>query len=70
LTDIVDPSERLNLVGAFTTQFNPDNEFFFQGTYVRNKTRLLSFSGYPGGDVLVRPAILPQPTAGWLNWGR
>ena len=34
---IVDPSETLNFVGAFTWQLNPDNQFFLNGTYVRNK---------------------------------
>jgi iron complex outermembrane recepter protein len=37
LTEVSDPSERLNLVGAFTWQLNPDNQFFVQGTYARNK---------------------------------
>ena len=34
---IVDPSERLNFVGAFTWQINPDNQFFLNGTYVQNR---------------------------------
>jgi hypothetical protein len=34
--DISNPSERFNVVGGFTAQFNPDTEFFLQGLYVRN----------------------------------
>ncbi|HXX84513.1 MAG TPA: TonB-dependent receptor [Casimicrobiaceae bacterium] len=34
--DLVDASERLDLVGAFTWQINPDQQFFLQGLYVRN----------------------------------
>ena len=35
--DIIDPSERLGLVGAFRWQFNPNHQFFLDGIYVRNK---------------------------------
>ncbi len=34
---ISDPSERLNVVGALTWQIDPDNQFFLNATYVRNK---------------------------------
>lgn len=35
--ELVDASERLDLVGAFTWQVHPDHQFFLQGLYVRNE---------------------------------
>ena len=35
-TTIIDPSERVNLYGAFAWQFDPDHQFFAYGTYVHN----------------------------------
>ena len=35
-TTVVDPSERLNVAGAFTWQFDPNHQLFVYGTYVRN----------------------------------
>ena len=35
--DIVDPNNRLNVIGALTWQFNPENQFFIQAMYVENK---------------------------------
>ncbi len=35
---IFNPSERLNVAGAFTWQIDPDNQLFFTGTYVQNRS--------------------------------
>jgi iron complex outermembrane receptor protein len=35
--DIVAQSERLNLLGTFTWQIDPDNQFFLNGNYARNR---------------------------------
>jgi iron complex outermembrane receptor protein len=36
-TTVVDPSEKLNVVGSFTWQFDPDHQFFAYGTYARGE---------------------------------
>ena len=41
---IVNPSERLNVVGAFTAQLDRDNQLFLTGTYARNQ---LEFVAWP-----------------------
>ncbi len=35
-TAIYNPSERLNVAGAFTWQIDPGNQLFLTGTYARN----------------------------------
>jgi len=44
VADIIDPSERLNAVGAFTWQFSPDHQFFLHAVYGRNT---FTFSAAP-----------------------
>ena len=44
--DIVAPSERLNLLGTFTWQIDPDNQFFLNGNYARNR---FNIAGPPTG---------------------
>jgi iron complex outermembrane recepter protein len=44
--DIVAPSERLNLLGTFTWQIDPDNQLFLNGNYARNRFTIV---GAPTG---------------------
>jgi iron complex outermembrane receptor protein len=46
LIDIVNPSERLNVVGALTWQLNRDNQFFLQSIYAANR---FTFTASPAG---------------------
>ena len=53
---IDNPSERVNFVGAFTWQLDPDNQFFLNGTYVRN-TFTFAISPSPVSNQTTLPGI-------------
>ena len=62
--DIVDPSERLNVVGASTWRPSPDHELFTNGIYTRNKFIFRSSpSPIPNMTLPVTSAFYPHDFA-------